>query len=329
MSAALPRRCFPLPLLVTLLGMSFALHASARGLCQVRPQDEVIEINTRAACASTDPQRLEAALRVSEYVVRDEHGHREWMASDFSRLTSELAADRVTVIYVHGNKINACDARCRGLDVYRRLVSCASSDQAIRFVIWSWPADEMSGFLRDFRVKAARTTPVGWQLAWAINQLPTEAPIGLLGYSYGARIIGGAAHLLAGGQMSGLAIPDLVERPPLRVSFLAAATHAHWFGPGQYHGLAMNQIDQLLLINNKVDPAMKYYKYISQNSRPQPLGLRGPTCLRPADRHRVRCLDASVCVGRTHDLYMYMASSHTMALVWENLTSADKAEHAL
>ncbi|MGI9457878.1 MAG: hypothetical protein ACR2NU_15035, partial [Aeoliella sp.] len=289
----------------------------------VRLQDEIVEVNTRRACCTTDPARLAAAIEVKELIPDGHCGARRWVESDISRLALPAGPGTVTVVYVHGNKINHCETRRRSMDVYHALVARACDERPIRFVIWSWPADEMKGFLRDFRVKATRTRPIGWQLAWGLNQFPPESPVSILGYSYGARIIGGTAHLLAGGDLSGLALPNPVPRPPMRVAFIAAATHAEWFGPGRYHGLAMTQIDRLFLVNNQSDPAMRFYKYTSKNCSPQALGLKGPTCIAPADRCRVRYIDATDCIGRTHDLYKYTAKRHIMTHVWRHLTYAD------
>jgi hypothetical protein len=208
--------------------------------------------------------------------------------------------------------------------VYRSLVRRAPDDRPVRFIIFSWPASEVKGFLRDFRVKAVRTRPVGWQLAWVLNQMPEDTQISLLGYSYGARIVGGATHLLAGGELSGLGLDGPIGRhAPMRVAFVAAATHAQWFGPNGYHSMAMQQIEHLILLNNHLDPAMQFYRFIEKNSNPQAMGLCGPTCLGSESRHRVECYDCSNCVGRSHDLFKYLATGRTMTRVWQHLTYAD------
>ena len=291
----------------------------------IRPQDEIFEINTRPACCTTDAQRLACAIEVRQYVATDASGCRQWVMSDLASVTQGTSAATPTIVYVHGNKVNLCDARRRSLDVYRALARCACDERPIRFVIWSWPAAEVKGLLNDFRVKAARTRPVGWQLAWWLDQLPPDATIGLFGYSYGSRVIGGATHLVGGGDLNGLALPTHtgIERRPYRVAHLAAATHAHWLGTNQYHGCAFHQIDRLLLVNNCKDPAMRYYKLVEQNSKPQAMGLKGPTCLPIEARGRVQCLDATQCVGRTHYLYDYLSLHRTMGKIWCHLTFAN------
>lgn len=312
--------------IAALVGLVTAEPSWAGPGSALRPQDEIFEIDTRGACCSTNAERLRNSIRVREYAIVENSGGRRWVDSDFSRIAMPADPTVTTLVYVHGNDVSACDVRRRSLDVYRTLVRSACDERPVRFIVWSWPADKQKGLLRDFRVKAARTRPVAWQLAWGLDQLPPETPIGLLGYSYGARVVGGAMHLLGGGDMDGLALCERVHpaRPPVRVAFLAAATDANWFGPGQYHGLAMTQIDDLLLVNNQKDPAMRFYKFIEKGNKPQALGYAGPTCIAATDRHRVHCYDATNCVGRTHNLYDYMMLRRTMITIWRQLTYADR-----
>lgn len=305
-----------------LAGVAVAQSASAiAGGCAARLGDQIIEVNVRPACCTTDAACLAESVRVREYAVVDDSTCRRWTDSDLESLFAPADPGVVTVFYVHGNKVDSCMARDRGLRVYRSLVRRACDERPIRFVIFSWPATEVGGLLKDFRIKAARTRPAGWELAWIVNQMPSDAKVSLLGYSYGARIVGGALHLLAGGQLNGLCLCDQPtgHRPPMRVAFLAAATHAHWFGRNGYHGQAMEQIDHLLMLNNCLDPAMRFYKWIDKCGDPQAMGLCGPTCLDAAARSQVTCYDCSHCVGRSHDLFKYVATGRTMTRVWEHL----------
>ncbi len=300
--------------------------ALAAATCNSRLADQILVVNVRPAGCTTNEARLAERLRVKEYAVVDESGARRWMDSDFWTLIEPTAPGVVTVFFVHGNKVDTCMARSRGLRVYRSMARRLGNDRAVRFVIFSWPSTEIPGLLKDFRVKAARTRPVGWELAWVVNQMPVEEQISFLGYSYGARIVGGAMHLLAGGDLNGLGLYDQPtgHRPPMRVAFLAAATHAHWFGPNCYHGLAMNQIEELMLLNNRNDPAMRYYRLIDKCSNPQAMGYCGPTCLSAEARSRVTNYDCSRCVGRSHDLFRYLATGRTMTRVWEHLTYIER-----
>ncbi len=99
----------------------------------------------------------------------------------------------------------------------------------------------------------------------------------MIGYSYGARIASGALHLLGGGDMSGLKLGQRIhsERRSIRAVYIAAAFDATWMQPNGYHGQALSQIDQLMLLNNRGDPAMRFFRMTVKKKRPLALGLRG------------------------------------------------------
>jgi hypothetical protein len=285
----------------------------------IRLQDEIVVVNTRSVCSCCDPEELRNKIRVENYAVCDEAGSRKWQPSD---LQSFLAFNPAvpTVIFVHGNQITPWDAKCEGLAVYRRVMLHGSDAPPIRFVIYSWPSSKVSGgLLNDIRVKAMRTGPSGCQLAWLIDQMPAETPVSLLGFSFGARIITGGLHVLAGGSLGGSAtLTEHVHpnRPPMSVILMASALHAHWLGEGQYHGLAMTQVSRMMLVNNCDDPAMKYYDYIEPgHGGPQALGLCGPTYIGRDYARKIMNRDTSCCVGAEHDLMRYVCCN--AGLIWD------------
>jgi hypothetical protein len=287
----------------------------------IRLQDEIVLVNTRPLGCTTNPDRMAAGLRLSSYEVVDDAGHRRWRPYD---LESLQAADPsvTTVVFVHGNQISSGEACQVSLAVYRRLVRHHCSDQPIRFVIFSWPATKTSGPLKDVRIKAARTRPLGWELAWFLDQLPGKTPIGLIGYSFGARIITGGLHILGGGELNGLGLDERVnsDRAPVRVVLIAAGLHSNWLGPHQYHGHAMSQVDQMLLLNNCQDLAMRYYHLSATSGRPQALGLCGPTYLAPEDREKICNRDLSRYDGPRHDLMRYLGAPGAINQTWRYVT---------
>jgi hypothetical protein len=295
-------------------------HSADDGLAfynGVRPQDEIVVVNVRALCGSCDPAAMRAGLVVENFAFDDGLGHRHWQRSDFESL---LAYDSSvpTTIYVHGNRITASAAKQQGLAVYRRMMQDGASGRPIRFVIFSWPSAQVGPLLRDVRVKAARTGPAGCQLAWLVDQLPVETPISLVGLSFGARVITGGLHILGGGSLGHLALSQRVHpnRPPMNVFLISATMHAHWLGEGQCHGLAMTQVNRMLMINNCRDPAMRYY-HLAFDGRPQALGLCGPTCISAAEMSKITMRDVSRYVSR-HLLSQYLCVPGLPGQLWEN-----------
>jgi hypothetical protein len=284
----------------------------------VRQQDEIVVVSTRSLGCSCDGESLRRGLVFESYAIHGELGCRRWQESDLERF---LAFDPSvpTIIFVHGNQIAPGDAKHEGLTLYRRLVHYGAGGPPVRFVIFSWPSSRVGGLLRDVRVKATRTDPAGCQLAWLLDQMPSETPISLVGFSYGARIITASLHLLAGGNLGHLALAERVhpDRPPVNVVLMAAALHAHWLGQGQYHGLALSQANQVLLLNNCRDLAMRYYHLAFRGrGRPLALGLRGPTCLSSDQQARIQERDMSR-YGSRHDLFLYLCAPGVTGQIWE------------
>jgi hypothetical protein len=214
-----------------------------------------------------------------------------------------------TVIFVHGNRLTNWDAKCEGVAAYCRMVRNADA-APIRFVIFSWPAAQISGPLKDVRVKAARTRPAGCQLAWFVDQLPAETPLTMVGFSYGARIVTGSLHILGGGNLGGMGVGELQhsQRQPVNAVLMASALNSDWLCPGRYHGQAMTMVHQMVLVNNSEDRAMKYYHFSSTCGRPQALGYCGPTCIDPASASKIVELNVGCYVGTNHDLFCYLAA---------------------
>jgi len=284
----------------------------------VRPEDEIAVVNTRLLCGSCDAESLRTGLLFETYAA-DESGHRHWQASDLDAFVSFDPAVP-TIIFVHGNQLTAYDAKCEGLAAYRRLIRNQPNAPRIRFVIFSWPSARVGGLLRDVRVKAARTSPAGCQLAWLLAQMPSETPVTLVGFSFGARIITGGLHILAGGSLGHLHLEGGAASPrtPMNVVLMAAALNSNWLCPGAYHGRAMMQVDRMLLLNNCRDPAMRFYHFaVPGRGRPQALGLRGPTCLAPADWSKVELRELSRYVGNQHEVFRYLCAPGVLDQIWE------------
>jgi hypothetical protein len=107
------------------------------------------------------------------------------------------------------------------------------------------------------------------------------------------------------------------QRAAVNVVLMAAALHAHWLGEGQYHGLAMTQVNQMLLLNNCRDPAMRFYHLAFRGrGRPQAMGLRGPTRMSSDQRMKVQMRDLSR-YGSRHNLFLYLCAPGVPGQIWD------------
>ena len=213
----------------------------------------------------------------------------------------------VTCIYVHGNRIEQSEELDRGLTAYRALKCGGSARTPLRFVIWSWPSDEVHGAFRDARTKAARTNAEAFYLGSFLAAQPAAAPpVRLLGYSFGARIVTGALHLVGGGQLAGHRLP-LGYRSDFRarVALIAAAVDNEWLLPGHPHGQALTAVEKLFLLNNSQDRALRFYHVVLEGRALGFTGLRSVPCPQVAS---IQQQDYHAYVGKLHDINRYFRS---------------------
>jgi hypothetical protein len=269
---------------------------------RVRPQDAVWAVSTRGlGCPApgwTYP------LTVWQY----ESQSPRWANSTLDAFTASDDSEIVTVVYIHGNRIDSSLALQDGLSVYFQLAGAWDHERPIRFVVWTWPSDQIRGPLKDVRAKASRSDVDAYYLAQFLTRVSQNNKVGLLGYSYGARIACGGVHLLGGGRLDGLSLPA-AGGPELRVALWAAAEHDDWLLPGRTHGEALPRAEQWLITRNCCDPVLSRYRLLDKCSEPTALGfsgLVGRNLLSPEINQRIEEIDVTGVVGSSHDMQRYL-----------------------
>ncbi|MHB1035788.1 MAG: hypothetical protein ACYC35_23515 [Pirellulales bacterium] len=271
-------------------------------------QSQLWLVNSREAPLCADPA-VAPALDFYRY-----DGQGGWIASNRDGLLASDDPRVPTCFCVHGNRTNRNDAVAESWRLYHRLLRQAPSDRAVRFVIWSWPSDEVAGGNRfDVRVKAARSDTQAFYLAWVIQQVKPQVPVSLIGYSFGARAITGALQILSGDQVAGYTLPNQprAARTPMRAVLMAAALDSDWLAPCGRNGKALDQLDHLLITRNGCDPVLKRYPLMYQIGGPQSLGFVGPTCgwRLGTDAQKIDLIDVTCPVGKTHAWSAYQRVS--------------------
>ncbi len=287
--------------------------------------DAIYLVSTRGVGTSCNTGRLEQGL-IAKRITMGRVGRATWRPTDWRALTTGGSGQRPLVVYVHGNRVGPGEDMTEGLRVYRALKRQGQPRGPIRFVIWSWPSTPIPGLLRDFRVKAAYTQPAAWQFAWWLRQLPENTRLALVGYSYGARVVSGALHLLGGGRLHHL---QLEAVPPdhfrIRAALVAAAYDWDWLLPhGLYHR-APHRLERMVLTTNEQDPAMRYYHLGNGRLRVHALGRGGlpqPGSLGDIAK-RIKHYKVSNQVGHRHALTSYLAARQPMSRLWKELLAAD------
>lgn len=302
-------------------------------------EDSLWTIDTRTAAYRRGTPLAEAGVRVLKKV------HNCWV--DASR--DELAAadqKMPLIVFFHGMWLDQAGGREEGMRLYR-LLKQHQEGRPFQFVIWSWPAMRQQFAPRkDVRVKVARTDTQAFYAAQWLETLPADRPICLVGYSLGARIVSGSLELLAGGTVGGQSLQSLTiecpeeevhvlrgphesatlqevsyvqevsqemkisPRRPLRVALVAAAIDNGSFLPGHRNGLALSQVERMVVTRNSSDHVLRWYPMLNGCGGPEALGATGPACLSRfgEESNQLEVLSVSCSVGRDHYWMSYLRS---------------------
>jgi len=182
------------------LGLAVLCFAAAARAAD--PPQAVWLVSTRAAphCGVLDDS-LETLRywRLTEDCDWSAVGAKDFRAADNAAVP--------TVVFIPGNRTDTDDAVVKGWYVYEAIRSQAAGP-ALRFVIWSWPADRVYRRHRpDAQLKAAYCDPESYYLALWLNICAGGRRWAWWAHSFGPRIIVGAMHLLAGGELAGQVLP--------------------------------------------------------------------------------------------------------------------------
>jgi hypothetical protein len=288
---------------ITLLACLSA-RASDAGLLNGQQIEQLAEASSRQvwAISSRSGSRLQY-WRHTEGCGWTPSSHEAFLATD--------RPDLVTCFYVHGNRLPHAEALSEGWHVYQRLGASLSPEQPLRIVIWSWPSTRVEGPVQDLRLKAFVSEAHAWHLAWLVDQMHPDVPISLIGYSYGARLVSGALHLLGGGHLAGHSLDHRVHphRAPLRAVLMAGALDSHALTPRGHNARAASQVERILITVNPKDLVLHYYPLLRGllHTGPPALGYTGffAHTLGP-DSHKVLQWNVARYVGQDHDWQRYL-----------------------
>ncbi len=268
--------------------------------------DRLWVISTRHLCGGTYRADLETpSLRIHRLDVRG-----RLVRSGVEEYAASRGPARPVVIYVHGNRIDSTEAIARGLFVYRQVARSCYPQGPVDWVIWSWPSEQRGILLGDARQKARRTNVEGLYLGWLLRMhTASRQPTTLIGYSFGARIVSGGLHSLAGGALSGRALPgEAAEGAGFSAGMIAPALENDWLSQRGYHRLATRNLEQLTVLYNRRDAVLRNYWRIDRIRNADALGYTGPTSFAPrfdGSRLPVRSRDCGAVVGFHHDELTY------------------------
>ena len=276
-----------------------------------RPQDQIWLVSTRHLGSVCCEDPAAGDVRIHRYDSRQ-----GWIEADAAAFYASDDPEMLTCFYVHAARVDHQAVAPRGFSVYRGLVSGTTPAPAMRLVIWSWPADKTVRVLQDFRRLAERADSEACYLGRFLSGIDPNVRVSLVGFSMGPRIINGALHLLGGGTLRGVTLPEDQGKPRVRVRAVlwAPAVDCCWLWPGQCHGKALVQVDHMLAFYNLCDPVLSRYAMLDRCTSAEALGYAGvpqPERLGEA-RSRIETRGLDSVLGKVHSFDRYVASPFVM-----------------
>lgn len=260
-----------------------------------RPQDELWIVSTRhLGCPSG------CARNVSWDIQQCVDG--QWQRRSADQFFGTVNNVERTLFFVHGNRTEVDEVVPRGLAVHSALLNSCVSHPPVRFVLWSWPSDRIHGQLKDVRAKAQRSDLERYYMAPFLARFPDGYPVGIVAYSYGARITNGALNLI--GEQTTTA--SLAAGPQFHSALWAAASNNDWLLAGGAHQWAPVACPDWFITFNSCDPALKWYHVVDKCNPGEALGYTGLPNGPILDSPRINQMNVSGMVGDTHDLYRYL-----------------------
>lgn len=249
-----------------------------------------------------------------------------WTAADPKDFPAGGPKSMPTVIFVPGNQTDADEAVEKGL-LAQQAIAAESEGKPFRFAIWSWPADRLYRRHRpDAQLKVDYCDVESYYLASWLRSVQRRGNVSLIGHSFGPRIIAGALHLLAGGELGCRTLPPDADKKPtepmkFRAVLMAAAADADSLAPSGINGKALPLLDKALITTNGCDRVLKWYPYLYGRGGPQAIGYTGPCCLE--EPQKISLVDVSGSVGKTHDYQCY-CNAVTGCGCWAHYTFLDE-----
>ncbi|MBI1246356.1 hypothetical protein GC197_00750 [bacterium] len=293
-----------------------------------RRGDEIYLLSTRCLPGGCGWELPVEKISVQKFVVGE-----GWQPVDWKTFTESSSPGGLTSIYVHGNWMSRYWAQRRGWEMYHELTRQLPMDQKVRYIMWSWPTQEEPHPLRTVREHAVRADDDAYYLASYLETLTPKEKVSISAFSLGARVVTGACHLMAGGQLRGRALPEHEKNEHgYRIAFFSAGVTYSALYPSGRNGEAMDVIDALYNEINSADKILRHYQMATQRKGDQAAGSVG-FCLTPDQAEKVQQVNAANILGSEHSwdkvccAYCVMQQARVY-LQWKDLKQDTKKQGA-
>jgi hypothetical protein len=252
-----------------------------------------------------------------------------WRNSSISEVLASDDPETTTLIYVHENRVSEAEFFRRAPIVLQQLSNVSPAGKRFRLIAISWPSDRIGRHQRtDVQIKAKRSEAHGFYLAWLLDQIHPDVPVTLFGDSFGPRMIAASLHCLAGGSIQGQCLTQRTHprRRGVRAVLMSAALDADWLSPGQRYGLALTQVEHMLVTVNRADQALRWYPrmYHLLHRGANALGYVGMPCDRSLSQQAGKIVELNVSgiVGNAHSWRAYEGSPRMVQQIAPHLFGA-------
>jgi hypothetical protein len=241
----------------------------------VRDQDEVWLVSTRQLCQRSNPNSASTFLHAEVSQLVDG----VWCPSSVDVFLSNINGDaeRLNLLFIHGNRTDLQWANLRGVETYESIVSGpenrnCSLDAAppIRWIIWAWNSDPLHGPRVDLAVKKQRAIDQGSYLR-EFFQAVEQPNLGVFAYSLGAQALTSSLSVRPAAGLAGEESRNSrCHGPRLDVVMVAGAVPTCWFNTSEAADCLPACVERLTLINNPADRALQIYRRFTHQN---PIGL--------------------------------------------------------
>ena len=184
-----------------------------------------------------------------------------WRVADVKEFYAGDSTDRSTVIWAHGFKTDmtgAAESGCSFRNTIDAARAAAGSSRAYRLVIWKWSSERGAGRLRiDAQMKGRIADAEGRRLANFIGGMNASNNVSLVGFSFGARVVGSALQCLATSQST------YMTNRTGRVSLVLASSACDYGAFDWSYANGASIPAYVLNIYNPADFALRYYPFVS------------------------------------------------------------------
>lgn len=231
----------------------------------------------------------------------------------------EVVSERSPVCFVvHGSFVTMESLLQDAVGATRWLRSGTGGAGRAELVFFHWPSGGITTLIPgrpltaiapaiDVAELGKRADRNGEYLRQLMGQIASGRDVGLIGHSYGCRVIAAALQRLAlcGWNSVGSPLPG-PDR--IRVLFAAAAIEHDWLNPGSRFGAALDCVEGLVNLRNRHDPILRLFP-LRYPFASRALGVSGFTrkdCLLNGHRSgRIVELDVSPLIGPRHVWWKY------------------------